>query len=73
MLILSFFENFPNAIIYMKYFYRHAHMYIFRKVHEAQKLPNISIVNPKWLFACVERWERVSFNLSSLLNIQISS
>ncbi|KAL3997783.1 FCP1-like phosphatase phosphatase domain protein [Acanthocheilonema viteae] len=28
------------------------------KVHEAQKLPNISIVNPKWLFACVERWEK---------------
>ncbi|VDK89108.1 unnamed protein product [Litomosoides sigmodontis] len=28
------------------------------KVHEAHKLPNISIVNPKWLFACVERWEK---------------
>uniref|UniRef100_A0A158Q8S8 RNA polymerase II subunit A C-terminal domain phosphatase n=1 Tax=Elaeophora elaphi TaxID=1147741 RepID=A0A158Q8S8_9BILA len=28
------------------------------KVHEANKLPNISIVNPKWLFACVERWEK---------------
>uniref|UniRef100_A0A915PM48 RNA polymerase II subunit A C-terminal domain phosphatase n=1 Tax=Setaria digitata TaxID=48799 RepID=A0A915PM48_9BILA len=28
------------------------------KVCEAQKLPNIYIVNPKWLFTCVERWER---------------
>ncbi|KAM3722094.1 RNA polymerase II subunit A C-terminal domain phosphatase [Dirofilaria immitis] len=28
------------------------------KVHEANKLPNICIVDPKWLFTCVERWEK---------------
>ncbi|VDK50483.1 unnamed protein product [Anisakis simplex] len=28
------------------------------KVHDARKRPNIAIVNPRWLYACVERWEK---------------
>uniref|UniRef100_A0A0N5AM47 RNA polymerase II subunit A C-terminal domain phosphatase n=1 Tax=Syphacia muris TaxID=451379 RepID=A0A0N5AM47_9BILA len=28
------------------------------KVHEALKRGNVAIVNPKWLYACVERWEK---------------
>ncbi|KHN78146.1 RNA polymerase II subunit A C-terminal domain phosphatase [Toxocara canis] len=28
------------------------------KVHDARKRPNVAIVNPRWLYACVERWEK---------------
>uniref|UniRef100_A0A915BLF5 RNA polymerase II subunit A C-terminal domain phosphatase n=4 Tax=Parascaris univalens TaxID=6257 RepID=A0A915BLF5_PARUN len=28
------------------------------KVHDARRRANIAIVNPRWLYACVERWEK---------------
>ncbi|CAG9531055.1 unnamed protein product [Cercopithifilaria johnstoni] len=43
------------------------------KVYEANKLPNISIVNPKWLFACVERWEKADEKEFELLKDETRS
>uniref|UniRef100_A0A5S6QEL2 RNA polymerase II subunit A C-terminal domain phosphatase n=1 Tax=Trichuris muris TaxID=70415 RepID=A0A5S6QEL2_TRIMR len=43
--------------------YRTTHLVAVRqntaKVHVAQKLGNIFIVNPDWVWCCVERWRRV--------------
>ncbi|VDK83663.1 unnamed protein product [Onchocerca ochengi] len=43
------------------------------KVHEAQKLPNVYIVNPKWLFMCVERWEKADEKEFELLKDEARS
>uniref|UniRef100_A0A1I7VZQ7 RNA polymerase II subunit A C-terminal domain phosphatase n=2 Tax=Loa loa TaxID=7209 RepID=A0A1I7VZQ7_LOALO len=43
------------------------------KVHEAHKLPNIHIVNPKWLFTCVERWEKADEKEFELLKDETRS
>lgn len=34
-----------------------------QKVHQAQKLKNVHIVTPAWLWTCAERWERVEEKL----------
>ena len=36
------------------------------KVNDARKQGGISIVTPDWLWACSERWERVSEKLYTL-------
>ncbi|KAK6105216.1 FCP1-like phosphatase phosphatase domain protein [Brugia pahangi] len=43
------------------------------KVHEAEKLSNIHIVNPKWLFTCVERWEKADEKEFELLKDEARS
>ncbi|VDN06490.1 unnamed protein product [Thelazia callipaeda] len=43
------------------------------KVYEAQKRKNIFIVNIKWLFTCVERWEKVDEKDFELLSFETPS